>query len=106
MFDEEAIFLYVVNDKDEDGFPVEYTESVKMYVRPKSATRTEFYEALRTGITVSMEFECRIEDWELTKHITANGKAAYATRVQYDGATYDIIRTYRNDKSMISVICA
>lgn len=102
---EEAILLYTINGKDDDGFPVETVKKTNVYVREKSATRTEYYEALRSGITVSMVLEVRLEDWDQTKHITANGKAAYADRVIYDGATYDIVRAFRGDKSMVELIC-
>ena len=103
---EEATLLYVTNTKDSDGFPVEHTESVTVSVREKSATRTEYYEALRAGKTVSMVLEVRQEDWELTRHQSENGRKAYATRAEYDGDVYDIVRTYKNDKSMIELICA
>ena len=105
MIDEEAVLIYEINGKDEDGFPVASTERVGVYVREKTATRTEFYEAYRSGITVSMVFEIRQEDWELTRHTTANGKKAYATRIEYDGGTYDIVRAWKNDKSMIELVC-
>ena len=103
--DEKAVLIYTTHGKDADGFPVEQTEEVGVYVREKSATRTEFYEALRSNITVAEVFEIRQEDWNLTRHITANGKAAYADRIRYDGAVYDIIRAFKNDKSMIEVVC-
>lgn len=103
--DEEAVLIYTTYGKDEDGFPVERTEEVDVYVREKSATRTEFYEALRSNITVSEVFEIRQEDWNLTRHLTDNQKVAYADKVRYDGAVYDIVRAFKNDKSMIEVIC-
>lgn len=103
--DEEAVLIYTAYGKDDDGFPVEQTEEVSVYVREKSATRTEFYEALRSNITVAEVFEIRQEDWNLTRHLTANGKIAYADRIRYDGATYDIVRAFKNDKSMIEVTC-
>ena len=103
---EEAVLIYTVTGKDADGFPVEQNEELTVFVREKSATRTEFYEAVRAGIAISIVFEVRQEDWNLTKHITANGNPAYASKVRYDGGTYDIVRTYRNDKSMIELICS
>ena len=103
---EEAVLIYTVNGKDADGFPVAQNEELTVFVREKSATRTEFYEAARAGIAVSMVFEIRQEDWNLTKHITANGNPAFASKVRYDGGTYDIVRAYRNDKSMIELICS
>lgn len=103
--DEEAILIYTTNGQDDDGFPVETTEEVTVYVREKSATRTEFYEAMRSNIAVSAVFEIRQEDWRKTRHITANGKVAFADRLRYEGAVYDIVRAFKNDKSMIEVTC-
>lgn len=106
MVDEQAVLIYITHGKDEDGFPIETEERTEVFVREKSATRTEFYESLRSGITASEMFEVRLEDWLLTRHITDNGKAAYATRIEYDGATYDIIRAYKNDRSMVELTCS
>ena len=106
MIDELAVLIYVTNGKDADGFPIETEERIPVYVREKSASRTEFYESLRSGITASEMFEVRLEDWLLTRHITTNGKAAYATRIEYDGVMYDIIRAYKNDRSMVELTCA
>ena len=105
MFSEEAVLLVVTNGQDEDGFPSEVETEYPVFVREKSATRAEFYAALNTGITISIVFEMRIEDFNGTMYMSANNKKAYATRIRYDGATYDIVRTYRTDKSMIELIC-
>lgn len=103
--DGDAKLLVVTNKKDADGFPLEEKEEIPIYVNEKSATRTEFYEALRSGITVKTVLETRQEDWELSAHII-NGKREYATRIEYDGSIYDIVRTYKNDKAMIEIICS
>lgn len=103
--DEEAKLLIITNGKDEDGFPVEKTQEIPIYVREKSATRTEFYEALRSRISIKTVLETRLEDWELSAHVVA-GKKEYATQIEYDGSVYDIVRTYKNDKSMIEIICS
>ena len=102
--DEEAKLLIIINEKDEDGFPIEKRKEIPVYVREKSATRTEFYEALRSGISIKTVLETRLEDWELSAHSVA-GKKEYATQIEYDGSVYDIVRTYKNDKSMIEIIC-
>lgn len=104
--DEEAVLLYVTRGKDEDGFPVEKTQETPVFVREKSAARTEYYEAMRSGISVSTVFEVRQEDYNMTAHITENGKRAWASKIRHAGAIYDIVRTYRNDRSMIELICS
>lgn len=103
--DEEAKLLVTANEKDKDGFPVEVKKKIPVYVREKSVMRAEFYEALRSGITVKIILETRQEDWELSAH-TVGGKKEFASRIEYDGSVYDIVRTYKNDKSMIEIICS
>ena len=103
--DEEAKLLIITNSKDTDGFPVTEKQEIPIFVREKSATRAEFYEALRTGIQIKTVLETRQEDWELSAHIVGK-KKEYASQIEYDGSVYDIVRTYRNDKSMIEIICS
>lgn len=102
---EEARLLVVANTKDEDGFPIEKKSEIPIFVREKSATRTEFYEALRSGVSIKTVLETRLEDWEQSAHMVA-GKKEYATQIEYDGSVYDIVRTFRNDKAMIEIICS
>lgn len=103
--DEEARLIVVLNEKDADGFAIEEEQEITIYVREKSAVRTEFYEALRAGISVKTILEARQEDWELSAHIV-EGKKQYATQIEYDGSLYDVVRTYKNDKSMIEIVCS
>lgn len=103
--DEEAKLLVIINEKDEDGFPIEEKREIPIFVREKSATRTEFYEALRSGVSIKTVFETRLEDWEQSTHMVV-GKKEYATQIEHDGSIYDIVRTFRNDKAMIEIICS
>ena len=103
---EEAVLLVVTQGKNANGFPVEQTEQFPVYCRERSVTRTEFYDAHRAGFVISIVLEIRQEDWDQTKHTASSGKKAYATKVIFDGGTYDIVRTYRNDKSMIQLMCS
>lgn len=103
---ETAELIYVVHSQDADGFPTDTEQAIKVYVREKSVKRTEFYEAMRSGIVASIVFEVRQEDYDQTAHVTENGKRAYASKIRYDGAVYDIVRAYRNDRSMIELTCS
>lgn len=103
--DEEAKLLIISNSKDEDGFPVEKKEEIPIYVNEKSATRSEFYEALRSDIRIKTVLETRQEDWELSSHMV-DGKKEYASKIEYDGSVYDIVRTFKSDKSMIEIVCS
>ena len=103
--DEEAVLLIVTNGKDEDGYSVPEKQKISIYVREKSITRSEFYEALRSNVQVKIILETRQEDWELSAHMVGK-KKEYATQIEYDGSVYDIVRTYKSDKSMIEIICS
>ena len=103
--DEEAKLLVVSHGKDEDGYSVENKKEYPVYVSEKSVSRTEFYKALSEHINLKMILELRQEDWNQTEHIV-NGKKEYATRIEYDGCIYDIVRSYRNDRSMIELSCS
>lgn len=103
--DEEAVLLLVVNEKDADGFPKENKERIPVFVEEKSATRSEFYEALRSGINIKLVLELRQEDWELSSRMES-GKKHYATQIEYDGDIYNIVRTYKSDKAKIELICS
>lgn len=102
---EDAVLLVVTIEKDEDGFPTETEKEIPVYVREKSATRSEFYAALREGITVKTVFEIRIEDFEQSAYMVG-GKKEYATRIRHDGSTYDIVRTYRTGKAIMELTCS
>ena len=102
---EEAKLLIVTNEKDDDGFAVETTKEIPIYVREKSATRSEYYEAMRSGIKIKTVLETRQEDWELSAHLIG-GKKEYASQIKYDGSTYDVTRTYRTGKSLIELVCS
>lgn len=102
---EKAKLVVVSHDKNENGFSVEVTKKYPVFVREKSVTRSEYYEALRTGITTKLILEMRAEDWELSAH-TVSGKKEYATRIEYDGYTYDVVRHYATGKAMVQVTCS
>lgn len=106
MICETADLIYVIHGLDADGFPVDAEQTITVFVREKSVRRTEFYEAMRSGIVPQIVLEVRQEDYDLTAHITDAGKKAYASKVRYDGGTYDIIRAYKNDRSMIELTCS
>lgn len=102
--EEEANLLIVTYGKNENGFPVESLERIPVYVREKSAMRMEFYEALRSGVQIKTVLEMRQEDYELSAH-TVDGRKEYATQVEYGGNIYQILRTYRDGKSMVELTC-
>ena len=101
---EEAVLIWNEISKDKDGFPIEIPRAFDVYVDEKSVRRSEKYEAMRSGISVDLVLELRIEDWERTAHVV-DEKKEYARKVQYDGCLYNIIRTWKNGKATIELSC-
>ena len=101
---ETAILIWEDIVKDKEGFPISDPHETETYAEEKSATRTEVYEALRTGVDVKTILEIRQEDWEATRHIV-DGKPEYARKIKFDGCTYDIIRAYRKGKATVELTC-
>jgi len=80
--------------KDEDGFAIEKKVEIEICVlKEKSIVRTEFYDALRSGISPQIVLEIRQEDFDLSLH-------------KKEGQIYNIIRTYKPNKSKIELTCA
>lgn len=90
--------------KNENGFPEQARHEIEVYAEEKSVGRTEKYEAMRSGIDVSIILSVRAEDWEMTRHMEA-GRPAYARKVLVDGYEYQIIRAYKNGKARIELTC-
>lgn len=97
--------LVIRNVKDPDGFPSErVTRYEDVYVlKEKSVRATEFYEAKALDLSPRLQLELRQEEWERTEHIV-DGIKEYASKVEYDGGTYDVVRYYKRNKSTIEII--
>lgn len=103
--DYEGVLIWEETGKDADGFPQTIQRKVPAYLRETAVKRAEAYEAMRSGVKLSAVFQVRLEDWEETRHLN-NEKPAYAEKAVIDGATYDIIRVYKPDKSMVELTCS
>jgi SPP1 family predicted phage head-tail adaptor len=106
MMDKQISLVYTgdTEQQDADGFPITGDINTEILAEHKSVTRTEFYSAMQSGMKPSIVFEIWNDDFELTRHIV-NDKPAYADRVEYDGVTYNIIRTYSTDNTKLELIC-
>lgn len=100
----DAKLIWITRDKDKDGFPVETEHSIDIYAEEKSIVRTEFYEAMRSGVEVKVVLETRQEDYKLSLH-EVDGKKSFASKIRYDGQEYDIKRTYAAGKAKIELVC-
>lgn len=102
---DEAKLLYSIFEKDSDGFAIEKKIEIDIYVlKEKSIVRTEFYDAMRSGVSPKIVLEIRQEDFTLSLH-EKDGQKYYADRILYGGQIYHIIRTYKPDKAKIELTC-
>lgn len=112
MSRDELIELVTVLEikKNSSGFCVgEDIEKIEVFAGVKSVGRTEYYEALRNDIQVSIIFVVDPDDFRLSeREIQADGglKKIKASKVVYDGTTYRIRRTYKNNFGMLEMTCS
>jgi SPP1 family predicted phage head-tail adaptor len=105
MWKDIAKLIYTTITQDADGFDIETKTETEVCVNVKSVARTEFYSALQSGYKPTIGFEVHSFDFDLTKHMVGN-KALYADKVEYEGAIYEIIRTYVKQNEIMELTCS
>lgn len=100
----EVTLITEVVAKDSGGLPEKKSSQIVVYASEKSVMRTEFYQAMRSGITPKTTFELRQEDFALSG-VKAKKGMVYASKLMCDGVAYDIIRTYKKGKSKVELVC-
>lgn len=97
------------NETDRDGFRTkEHTAKVEVFADIKSVGRTEYYEAVRSGMQVNIIFVVDEDDFKLSEHeIIVNGetKKVKASKIIHDGTTYLIHRTFVKDSGQMEITC-
>lgn len=85
----------------------EITEKrIEVFVNKKSVARQEFYASYQIGVNPTCVFEMRVEDFEMSKTIEqGTNRPQYATKILYEDAEYNIIRTYEKADGMIELTC-
>lgn len=79
-------------------------KETEIFAGVKSVGRTEYYEALRSGMDLKIIFTVNPDDFKLSDIFVDNKKIS-ASRVVYDGETFLIKRTYVSDMSSMELIC-
>lgn len=111
MLNSELIELVTVLDiaEDDSGFGTdEKIVKTEVFAGIKSVGRTEYYEAVRAGVQVSIIFLVDADDFSLSEHIIeveGKQKKVKASKIIYDGTEYLIHRTYRNNFGMLEITC-
>jgi len=106
MYGDIANLVVVTGGKDADGFSTEVETSFEVYANKKSVARSEFFASLQAGINATAIFETRLCDFEEAIVIGSDSVKHKATRVEYDGDKYNIIRTYTKDNETLELTCS
>jgi hypothetical protein len=86
--------------RNNDGFVIrEELHKTEAFAEEKGIKRAEFYAAAREGITLSKMMTVDKYDFE-TATVEIEGKKTKPSRVEHDGITYRILRTYIPENSM------
>lgn len=94
--------IYITAQDDGEGFDVNTEVKTEVFAKKQSVKYTQKYLAMQVGQNPELQIEIRMEDWELTKHIV-NHMPLYATKVDIDGAVYDIKDNYSPDGSRVFI---
>lgn len=78
-----------------DGVEIK-ENTVKIFAKKKSATRSEFYAAYGVGLKPQYVFSMMPAEFKLG-NVTVDDKTYSATHIRHNGVTYEIVRTYEVD---------
>lgn len=83
--------------RDTDGYKTAPTESgITIFCKIKTATRSEVYEALRSGLKVQMVAVVNADDYN-AGIVTVSDKKIKPSLLTFDGTDYAIVRAYQKD---------
>lgn len=80
--------------QDADGYPVIQEEKKEVFADVHSVTRTEFFAALKVGISETIAFRMASCDYDNEKLI------------EYGGLRYQVERAYRTNMDQIELNCS
>lgn len=101
---EEITLITNAPTTDDDGFSVTSEKTNTKYANVKSAKYYDVYSSMSTNKKASIVFEMRREDFDETR-VTINKKHYYPTKIEYDGAIYDVIRWFFNNEGKAEFVC-
>lgn len=71
-------------------------ELYHVFAERRSLTRSEFYASYQVGLAGRWIFDIDPDDYEMTRQVQEDQTELYATKVIYNGAVFDIVRTYQS----------
>lgn len=97
--------IQVVTDYKE-GMELKHKISEELFAEKKSVTRSEFYAAQASGLSVKYVFEMDMEDFEGCDVSVEEGdevKKYHPGHVLYNGERFEISRIYIKDSNSIEI---
>lgn len=97
MLFRDVIDLVVIEIKPDDNDVPSESETGRrkgIFANKKDVRQTEFYQAMQEGINLTGMFEIRKSEY--------NGE----NKLEYNGITYYILRTYSKNDEIIQLICS
>lgn len=91
--DEEITLITVIPKENEIQ-----EKEIPVFATRISTTRTEFYEAYRSGLDARWIFSLNNEDYLLSREIIEEKTEVFATIIEYNGARYDVVRVFWDGK--------
>ncbi|WP_143318922.1 hypothetical protein [Clostridium sp. HBUAS56010] len=73
-------------------------KKVDVFATRISTTRTEFYEAYRSGLDAKWVFSLNNDDYLLSRETIESNTEVFATIVEYNGVRYDVVRVFWDGK--------
>lgn len=87
--DEEITLITYIPDGEEVR-----EKKIDVFAARISITRSEFYEAYRSGLDARWVFSMNYDDYLLSREIIEGQTEVFATKIIYQGAEYDVVRMY------------
>ncbi|MCD8200371.1 MAG: phage head closure protein [Coriobacteriaceae bacterium] len=94
MYGDVITLIAETTSQNENGYIVSEETKTEVYADIRSVGRTEFYDAMRSGITVSIIFRIRPYDYSDER------------LVEYGGKRYHVERTYQTDPDHLEMTCS
>ena len=106
-----TLITVLEEERDSSGFKTgESTQKVEIFAEEKSVGRREYYEALRASMQVSIIFSVDAEDFQLSVSeiplSEGKTKKVKASKIEYEGDVYRIVRSYKTDSGTIELTCS
>lgn len=79
-------------------------QEVTVWAKKNSIQGNEFYASYQSGLSLQLSFTIRKSAYELSSYLDSQNIKHYAAMVEFENATYNILRAYGPDE-FVELIC-